>query len=213
MSTHPIHPTAQQLHNEARALGQSGQYDGAIQKLEAAIALEPNWAYPVYDLAFTWFLKGDSFRALEYYRRTVELEPKGFFTSKTALYTLEGEASGKFPAGLYMAYLQIEWTNDAAKKFEIASALTANIPEFAPAWKELALLLEDTRQRMAAINTGLSKDPDADTKGILLLNKALLLQHEGSHEAATHILHEMIASPETTTANIQLAKMVMENKQ
>jgi hypothetical protein len=40
---------AEQLHQEARALGQAGKYDAAIEKLRAAIAAKPDWAYPYYD--------------------------------------------------------------------------------------------------------------------------------------------------------------------
>ena len=60
---------AEQLHREARALGQAGKYDAAIEKLRAAIAAKPDWAYPYYDLAFTYFLKGDAELALTYYRQ------------------------------------------------------------------------------------------------------------------------------------------------
>jgi tetratricopeptide (TPR) repeat protein len=174
-----INVTAKALHNEARELGQSGKYDLSIAKLEQAIKLEPTWAYPTYDLAYTYLLKGDFDNALKFYKKTDDLEPKGFFTSKTALYSLEGEKSGKFPKGLYSAFMQIEFTDDVNKKLEIAKVITQKIPDYAPAWKELANLINDKTERQNAIEQGLSRNPDIETKGILLINKAIILNENG----------------------------------
>ena len=211
MNNHPINTAAKNLHEEARVLGQSGQYDESIRKLEAAMDLDPTWAYPVYDLAFTYLLKGDSVKALQFYQKTDELQPKGFFTTKTALYTLEGEQAGKFPSGLYMAYMQIEWTQDANEKFQIARTITDHVPDFAPAWKELANLLDDNTQRLNVIDTGLSKDPDAETQGVLLINKAIILDDNGKKEEAKKILGDLIFSAATTTANVELAKFALKS--
>jgi tetratricopeptide (TPR) repeat protein len=172
--------------------------------------MEPEWAYPVYDLAFTYLLKGDSAKALQLYHKTDKMEPKGFFTTKTAIYSLEGEKAGKFPTSLYMAYLQIEWSTDATKKLQIARAITEQFPDYAPAWKELAYLV-DTTERLQVINTGLSKDPDPETKGILLINKAVILHDKGQPETARKMLGDLIFSPETTTANEQMAKFTLRS--
>jgi hypothetical protein len=63
--------------------------------------------------------------------------------------------------------------------------------------------------REKAIEEGLSKDPDADTKGILLINKAVILNEAGKRENASQILADLIDSSDTTTANIELAKLVL----
>lgn len=204
-----IDSKAQKLHLEARELGQAGNYEASIAKLEQAIAIQPDWAYPYYDLAFTYLLKDDFDNALKFYEKTEALKPKGFFTTKTALYTLQGELTGKFPKGLYGYYLQIEWAEDADKKLEIVKTILANVPDFAPAWKELALLSDNVEAREKYIDEGLSKDPDADTKGILLINKAVILNEAGKQQEALQILAELIDSPNTTTANTELAKMVV----
>jgi len=211
MENKSIDPKAQALHQEARVLGQSGKYDLSIEKLEEAIKIQPSWAYPLYDLAYTYLLKGDFDNALEFYKRTDELEPKGFFTAKTALYALEGEKSGRFPRGIYMYYMQIEWTEDINKKYEIATTIIQNVPDFAPAWKELSDLLEDKTARLDAIEQGLSKNPDADTKGILLMNKAVILHHDGKNEEAMKILGDLILSPDVTTGNAELAKFTLKS--
>lgn len=210
MENQNIDPKAQALHQEARQLGQAGKYDQSIAKLEEAMRIQPNWAYPVYDLAFTYLLKGDFDNALKFYKKTDELEPKGFFTAKTALYSLEGEKEGKFPKGLYTAYMQIEWTTDKNKKLEIAQMITQKVPDFAPAWKDLSNLLDDKTARLDAIEKGLSKGPDAETKGILLINKALVLSDEGKKGEAKQMLGNLIFSSDVTRSNEELAKFTLK---
>jgi tetratricopeptide (TPR) repeat protein len=206
-----ISPAAAALHQEARAFGQAGKYDLSIAKLEQAMAMEPDWAYPVYDLAFTYLLKGDFSNALKYYKQTNALSPQGFFTVKTALYTLEGEEKGIFPKGMYLGYLQIEWADTDAKKLAIAKMIVEKIPGFAPAWKELALLQTNNTEKEKAIEQGLSGNPDADTKGVLLINKAILLNDQGKKEAAVQLLGNLIFSPDTTVGNIALAKFTLKS--
>ncbi|AFM02764.1 hypothetical protein Fleli_0275 [Bernardetia litoralis DSM 6794] len=205
-----IDSKAQQLHQEARQLGQEAKYDLSIAKLNEAIKIQPNWAYPIYDLAYTYLLKGNFAKALEFYKKTDELEPKGFFTSKTAIYSLEGEQLGKFPKGLYLAYMQIEWADNTNKKIEIARAITKKVPTFAPAWKELSSLLDDKTERLEAIEKGLSSNPDTETEGILQINKALILASEGKKEEAKNIVGNLIFLPQTTTTNVELAKFVLK---
>lgn len=202
---------AQQLHQEARVLGQTGKYDLSISKLQEAMEIQPTWAYPVYDLAFTYLLKGEDDNALKFYKKTDELEPKGFFTTKTAIYSLEGEKLGIFPKGLYLTYMQIEWTDDINKKREIISLLTQNVPDFAPAWKELADISEDETVRLYAINQGLSKKPDIQTEGILLINKAIILNNSQDKEGAKQILNTLVLSENVTKSNVKLAKLVLNS--
>lgn len=206
-----IDATAKALHDEARKLGQAGKYDLSIVKLEQAIKNQPTWAYPTYDMAYTYLLKGDFDNALKFYKKTDELEPKGFFTAKTALYSLEGEQSGKFPKGLYITYTQIEWTDDANKKLETAKGITEKVPDYAPAWKELANLLNGNEEKLKAIEQGLSKNPDADTKGILKINKAIILNESGKTEEAKQLLGNLIFSPDVTTGNAELAKFTLKS--
>ncbi len=77
------------------------------------------------------------------------------------MYCLEGEKNRIFPEGLYISYLQIEWTDDPTKKLAIAKKITEKVPDFAPGWKEIAVLSNDKTERLDAIEKGLSKDPDA----------------------------------------------------
>jgi Flp pilus assembly protein TadD len=87
------------LHAEAREEGSAGRYESAIQLLERASRLAPDWAYPVYDLAYIYLLQDDLGAALAKYRQVDAMEPEGFLTTKTAIWTLEREGSGALPVG------------------------------------------------------------------------------------------------------------------
>jgi tetratricopeptide (TPR) repeat protein len=210
-SDQQVDSKARDLHNEARTFGQSGKYEAAINKLEQAIQNQPDWAYPYYDLAFTYLLKGDYENALKYYIQTDSLVPKGFFTAKTAIYALEAERAAEFPKGLYLAYLQIEWTNDVNQKLAIAKGITEKFPGFAPAWKELAVLTDDRKEKFNAIEHGLSVKADSETKGILLINKAIALNDDGKKEEAIQVLGNYIFSQDATTGNIEMAKFTLKS--
>ena len=96
ISNKSIPSLANQLHQEARQLGGQGKYELAIQKLMEAHSLAPDWPYPIYDLAYTYLLKKEDENALKYYELTDLKEPRGFFTAKTACWSLRKEKEGHF---------------------------------------------------------------------------------------------------------------------
>ena len=53
------------------------------------------------------------------YRKTLELSPRGFFTAITALDTLNREQRGELPAGLYLAYLSLEWMDNPSERADV----------------------------------------------------------------------------------------------
>jgi tetratricopeptide (TPR) repeat protein len=201
---------AKSLHRQARTFGQKGGYKNSILKLEQANKEAPNWAYPLYDLAYTYLLQDDDEKALKYYQLTDKFAPKGFYTSKTALHTLEKEKTGELQKGLYRSYLSLEWMDDQAKKKEIIKLLVIQFPTFAPAWKDYASLLENT-ERLHAIEKGLEQNPDMETKGILLVNKALIIHKNEGFQKASGILTNVIFDPNSTLGNIERAKFVLNN--
>src|SRR5262249_45271485 len=156
---------AEMLHKQARHAGGAGDYKKAITLLERAASLAPEWPYPVYDIAFTYLLMKDEENALKYYRKTVEMSPRGFFTAITAMEALEREAKGDLPAGTYMAYLSLEWIDDPSKTADLVRQLIARVPGFAPAWKEQAMLADGDTPKIEAIEKGLAASPDGETKG------------------------------------------------
>lgn len=205
-----VNPEANRLHQEGRELAGQGKYEESVEKLKAAMALQPEWAYPPYDLAYTYSLMGDDSSALKYYEITDSLRPQGFFTCKTALWSLRAERDGKFPAGMYMTFMEIEWVNDDREKMAIAQMIVDSFPAYAPAWMELSHLRDDYFSRMDAIEAGLAANPDPETKGIMLINKAAIYYAQGMQEEAVEILGEIIFDPEATGSNRELAKTTLK---
>lgn len=206
MTTSDIPDKANELHQQARELGASGEYTQAIELFAQAHALAPNWPYPMYDMAFTYLLMQDFDKARECYDETVKMSPRGFFTAITAFDTLNREADGDLPQGTYAAYIALEWMNNSNQKAKGVASLVDQLPQFAPAWKEYALLCEDPTKKLTAIEHGLAANPDAETKGILLLNKAFTFKEQGKTKAAIAILTELAHAPDTTFSNEHLAK-------
>ncbi len=200
---------AESLHQQAREAGARGDYKKAIALLEQASELAPEWPYPVYDRAYTHLLLNDFDAARMYYRRTLELSPRGFWTAITALDTLTREQNGELPVGTYLAYLSLEWTDDVAKKNDALREMIKAIPDFAPAWKQFASLCNDDGERLTAIENGLAAHPDAETKGMLEINKALVLNLKGQREAAVRLLGELALDPKATFGTEHSAKAAL----
>jgi tetratricopeptide (TPR) repeat protein len=202
---------ARSLHQHAKLAGQSGDYRKAIALLEQASNLSPQWPYPVYDMAFTYLLMKDTENARRYYRKTIDLSPRGFFTAITAIDTLDREQKGDLPAGTYFAYLSLEWTNDPAERARIVHTLVQRIPGFAPGWKELAAISKNEAEKLSAIERGLAAYPDSETKGLLQINRALVLHLKGDREGAIRLLAELALDPASTYATEHMAKATLAN--
>ena len=200
---------AELLHKQAQQAGGAGDLKKALALLERASNLAPQWPYPLYDMAYTYLLMDDDNKARQYYRRTVELAPRGFFTAITALDTLEREQKGEFPTGTYLEYLSLEWMDDRGKRAEAVRRLAKRVPHFAPAWKELAKISDGDAERLAAIEKGLAAEPDAETKGMLQIDKALVLSTQGDHEGAVRLLGELALDSKSTYSTEQLAKVTL----
>jgi len=197
---------AESLHEQARQAGAKGDYTKALALLRRASVLAPGWPYPIYDMAYTFLLMKNAHNARKYYRKTVELAPRGFFTAITALDTLEREQKGDLQAGTYLAYLSLEWTDDPATRTELLRKMVTKVPRFAPAWKDLAATLDNDIQKLAAIERGLAVDPDPETKGMLLINKALALNRAGDRGRAIKLLGELALDANSTCSTEHLAK-------
>jgi tetratricopeptide (TPR) repeat protein len=152
---------------------------------------------------------GDFAAALEDYRRTVALAPQGFFTARTAVDVLEREEAGELPVGIYLGYSMLEWIEDPAAKEARVRELLARAPGFAPGWKELAMLLEDDAARLEAVERGLAADPDPETRGILLINRALVLFNQGKRDDAIAILGSLALDEENSSSSAEQAKAAL----
>ncbi len=157
-------------------------------------------------MAYTYLLMKDSEKARTHYRKTVELSPRGFFTAITAVDALDREAKGDLPVGTYRAYLALESMEDDETRSNAVRQLVKRAPSFAPAWKELAVQSKTEAEKLAAIEKGLAARPDAETKGILLINKALIMDQRGDHDVAVRSLGDLALDPASTYGTEHLAK-------
>jgi tetratricopeptide (TPR) repeat protein len=188
-----INPEARRLHVKGRTVGGEGNHDEAIALFTEAAVLDPRWPYPVYDRAFGHLLKQEFDAALTDYRKTLELAPTGFFLAATAADMLSREAAGEFPPGSYAAFAMLEHMSVQEQR-AVAEQLVQLFPSHAPAWELHARLSDDPSAKLAAIECGLQARPDPDTRGSLLVQKALALHAQGERERALEILQPLTAS-------------------
>jgi hypothetical protein len=98
--------------------------------------------------------------------------------------------------------------DDKAKETALLEGIVEQYPAFPPAWKELSSLLEDEDARLQAITRGLEHDPDPETKGMPLINRALALHRRGDHDGAIKIPGRFF-DPESTLGTEVLAKATL----
>jgi hypothetical protein len=67
--------TAQELNDQGLRLADEGDTSGAEAAYLGAVALDPEWSAPVYNLGLLYKYKGDWHRSLEYNRKATELNP------------------------------------------------------------------------------------------------------------------------------------------
>src|SRR4030095_7700715 len=118
------------------------------------------------------------------YAEVDRMAPRGFLTAKTSLDCLRRERAGVLFPGFCNAFASLEWMDDKAEKRALLEGIVEKFPAFPPAWKELSKLLEDEDARLRAITRGLENHPDPETKGMLLLSRASLLQRRGESDGA-----------------------------
>jgi len=205
----PVPAEAKRLHDEARKKGEAGDYAAALTLLKRASELAPVWPYPRYDEAYTCLLQGDATNVLIHYREVDRLEPAGFFTTKTAIWTLEREERGILPKGTYLAFVSLEWMEPEKKK-TMVEQLAVRLPTFAPVWKEKALLTENAEQRLAALEKAMTLEPDAETYGMCVLNKAAVLNATGKTNEAKQMLEQLARSESSTLTTKSLAKELLK---
>ena len=199
---------AKMLHQEAREAGGRGDYARALDLLDQAWDLAPQWPYPAYDAAFTYVLLDEPGMAEELYAQVDQMAPRGFYTCKASLDTLRRERAGELFAGFAKAYAATEWMAPQQKK-KLLAGIVAKFPGFALAWKDLSALLDDDTSKLHAIEQGLRGRPDPETLGVLLINKALILDRRGDRDTAIAILGELALSPDSTLATEHLAKAML----
>jgi tetratricopeptide (TPR) repeat protein len=199
---------AKLVHQQAREAGGRADYARALDLLDLARDLAPDWPYPVYDAAFTYLLLGEPGQAEELYERVDQMAPRGFFTCKASLDLLRRERAGELFPGFTQAYATTEWMEPGQKR-RLLGGIVEKFPGCAVAWKDLSVLLDDDGSRLRAIEQGLRGSPDPETLGVLLINRAAIFAGRGEQDAAISILGELALSPRSTFATEHLAKAML----
>lgn len=202
---------ARRLHELGQEAGSRGNSAAALAYFEQATQLAPGWSYPKYDAAYTYLLQKDDDRAYQLYQEVDKMEPRGFFTVKTAVDVLKREREGKLPRGTYREYLALEWAKDDAQKMRQLLALERRVPQASIVWQELAYLEKDPAKRLALIDKGLAADGDIETRGFLLINKALTLNELGRHGVAVNMLGELALDSSSSLGIEVMAKKSLAN--
>lgn len=199
---------ANQLHQAAREAGGRGDYKLSLNLLAKASALAPCWPYPHYDAAWTFVLQKDFNSAATSYRKTVELSPGGFLNALMAVWCLEREEKGIFPVGIYLQFALLEWEDDKSKKCNALHKIVKECPAFAPAWSALASLQTNDEERLKMMEKCLSCDPDLQTRGSVLVNKALALSRQKNNAEAKEIIKNLLEDKKTPTSVMASATLV-----
>lgn len=196
---------AKKFHELGRTAGQRGDTTAALGYFEQAEKSAPGWPYPVYDAAFTYLLQKQYTKAYVLYRKVDAMAPRGFFTVKTAVHTLKREQEHKLPTGTYLRLVSLEWL-DPSEQAKATQIMTDELPTFAPGWKARAALETNSKKRMEYLNKGLSVPVDDETKGFLMINRALLMNEMGKRAAAVKLLGTLALDPSSPQDIEALAK-------
>jgi hypothetical protein len=105
----------------------------------------------------------------------------------------------------------LEWITNPEEKKKLLLGIVEKAPAFAPAWSELGALTEDDSERLPIIEKGLAASPDPETKGMLLINKALVLSRQGKGSEGVLLLAKLIRDPTSTLATEHLAQFALSN--
>jgi tetratricopeptide (TPR) repeat protein len=198
-----------ELHDLGRRAGAAGDNDRALLLFDQAQKEAPNWPYPAYDSAYTFLLKGNIDQAERKYAVVERLSPRGFFTAKTEMDCIRRERKAEIAPGTCRMYVIAADMDDPTEKRAVLEELLRQSPSLPGAWQKLAALLNDDDARMAAIDKGLSFQPDGDCRGVLLIDKALILARREKRTEAIRILGELALDPESTLATEQMAKLAL----
>ncbi len=193
-----VPPEARRLLQMARQHGAAGEQAEFLNAARRAAEAAPEWPRPWYNIAYSHLQREEYESAHEYFQRVDELAPEGFFYTKAALHTLDREVAGTLPAGFFKDFIANIQLEDLTEREEKLLTLTELAPNYCPAWNALAEISEDPNQKLAYIERGLTAQCDAETYGMLLLNKARILSGFNEKDEAVRLLGELIFNKGTT---------------
>jgi len=192
-----ISERARQLHAQGRKHGEKGEFELALRYFHEAEKAAPSWPLPIYDMGLTFLHMRADDKALETFTRLDAVAPLGLPGSKRILDSLRREKDGRVPEGTLREFLQIEQLRDVQEVRRRLQELTKKAPGFVPAWEELAFTEAKPEEAEKLIAKALSLEPDAASRGTLLVYKATVMWRRGEADAARKLLREILADPTT----------------
>jgi tetratricopeptide (TPR) repeat protein len=197
---------AMKLHAQARLTGESGNLRKALELFQQARELAPEWPQPLYDTALTYLLMGDGAKALEVYEQVDQMAPGGFSDTKRVIECLRREKSGRLPKGTFREFIDVMRSRDQEEFREKLEELTRTAPGFYPAWRELISYGKDLDEQQRRLEKALSLEPDAESRGELLIYKANLLRRGGKDAEARTLLQSLVDDPKSPPSTVNGAK-------
>jgi tetratricopeptide (TPR) repeat protein len=205
----PISERARQLHAQGRKHGEAGEFELALRYFHEAEKAAPSWPLPLYDMGLTFlYIKADD-KALETFTKLDAVAPQGLPGSKRILDSLRREKDGRVPEGTLREFIEIEQLKDIQEVRRRLQELTQKAPGFVPAWQELALTEAKPEEAEKLIAKALSLEPDASSRGTLLVYKATVMWRRGEVDAARKLLRELLADPTTLPATAAEARELL----
>ncbi|WP_224364982.1 tetratricopeptide repeat protein [Hyalangium versicolor] len=193
----PIPERAMELHAQGRKQASAGQYDEALKSYQQAREEAPNWPIPLYDIGLTYLHLKDNAKALETYEQLDTQAPQGVSDSKRMLDSLRREKDGRVPPGTLGEFVEVMQLREPAEIRQRLEALSKKAPNFVPAWQELAMSSDKSEESERLSNKALSLEPDAETRGELLVFQATWQWRRGEKATARKQLQALLDDPAT----------------
>jgi hypothetical protein len=119
--------------------------------------------------------------------------------AEVAVDTLTRESEGEFASGLYAAFVTLEHI-PTDERCSIAGQLVEKYPSFAPGWNEYADFVSDPVKRLEVIENGLAARPDPQTRGFLMVKKAMTMSFLGDADGALSVLQHFVSDSKSLSA-------------
>ncbi len=197
---------------KGRLQGEKGEYTLALDWFKQALKIAPNWSYPLYDMAYVLLFLGERQKAYNLYIQVDKMHPRGFYAVKTAIHTLEREIKAELPGDTYKFFLTIKQEIDIDKKDDLLDYLLDRCTNFAPAWLEKYKTVNSQNEQLFCLSKGISYDSDAETKGLMLINQAVVFLNSNRKTEAYNILSELVFDKNLTLQNEHLAKALLAHE-
>jgi tetratricopeptide (TPR) repeat protein len=148
-STFAQTPMVDRLINEGVDLFDQGDYDAAIKKYEKAIDLNPKNMAARYELAYTWYTKGDFKKAIEHSQVVVQVK-KDYWIDAIVIYGASYENLGKSKRAIKIFEEGLKERPDHAQLRYNAALSYFNLKQYDLAERYLTIAVEQDKANTSA---------------------------------------------------------------